>query len=171
MAYHAIRSKLDRALVLWIINQAAGTSADTVPAKSALDKNLPITICHTARAVEDPAYSGNFRCDTDIIVRSIAAPDLNQTAPTLKDSSDARVAAVFDAFHVDLNTSGNELAAQITTVARAAAVADPDTYSDLADLTLLDVRPVSEEGAFDDEGNAWQDSLKLEIVAVPSDVS
>ena len=148
----------------WIISQEAGTAADTVPAKKSADKAAPpLTICHTIQATEEPAFSAVFRCEVDIVVRSPAYSD----SGTPEATSDTGVAAVFDAFHTSLDTAGDKLGEAITTAARAVATGDD---ADLLALTILDVRPVSESGSFNEDGT-WEDSLRLEIVAVPSNVS
>lgn len=164
MSYHNIRSKLDRALVAWIIEQEAGTSANTFPAKNSASVTLPAIICHTITATEEPPFSGNFTCQVEVTVRSRAPLESGEAASTTDDASDALVAAVFDCFHIDLEQSGATLAAEITTVAQGLG-------GDMLDLTLLNVRCVTEEGAFSEDSAAWEDTMTLEVYAVPSDVS
>lgn len=172
MAYHNIRSKVERALANWIVQQQSiATASNVFPAKNSADKPLPVVVVHCTRAVMDPPYSGVFRCDVDVIVTSDGSIDSTQSTQDSRLASDALVAAVFDLFHADLNSAGDVLGENITTEARAIAASDEENSGDLANLTVLDVRSVSEDGDFIADGAAWQDTLSLEVIAVPSNVS
>src|SRR5207244_9615413 len=113
-----IPSTCDRALVAYLISRGAGTSLHVYPVKRSLDKTLPDTICHCDTAKEDPPYSGNYLVTGTINVRSQAAIDDpgNDPDQPLNDA-DLRVAASFDAFHVELNSAGDTLGDLITAAA------------------------------------------------------
>jgi hypothetical protein len=162
--YHCICSKLDRALVLYLIERGAGTAADTWPAKRSLDRSPPCTIAYTERADPIP-NTGNYTCRAAVMVKANAT---DYTAA----ASDARTAAAFDAFYTiadDSDWDSKKVAAQITAAARAGALADPATYGDLVDFTALDVRLGAQEASFEDD--VWVETLSLEIDAAPSNVS
>lgn len=164
--YHLIRSKLDRALVLYIISRGAGTASDTFPAKRAADVPLPCAVCWTDRA-SPIQNTGSYTCRAQILVKSSG----NDDTPA---ASDARTGAIFDTFFTiedDTGWDSKKVAAQITAAARAGAIADPANYADLADFTCLDVRHGDEEGSFEVESDVWVETLNLEIDAAPSDVS
>ncbi|HRV30442.1 MAG TPA: hypothetical protein P5169_01945 [Kiritimatiellia bacterium] len=163
-AYHNICSKLDRALVAYLLSLNLGTPDDILPAKRAATRSLPLTVCFTERADPIP-NTGSYTCRATILLKSHAA----DTSPA---ASDARTAATFDAFHTILDHShwdSKKIAAQITAAARAAS-ATPGA-EDLADLTLLDVRLGAQEAAYDHDGDVFVESLQLEIDAAPSNVS
>lgn len=164
--YHCICSKLDRALVLYLISRGAGTLADTFPAKRSLNAPLPATVAWTNRATPIP-NTGSYTCRATVQVKTSA----NDHTPA---ASDARTAAVFDAFYTVEDGSeldSKKIAAQITAAARAAALAAPADLADLADFTALDVRLGDQEADFDADSDLWLDTLSLEIDAAPADVS
>jgi hypothetical protein len=162
-SYHVILSKNDRALVAYLIAKGAGTAADTWPAKSSSDKDLPHTVCWSERAVENPPGSCTYDVTTSILVKC-------NLADTSARQSDARVAAIGDAMHIGMNSSGADLAADITAAARAAAVADPENNSDLEDFTMQDILDKGADAAFDELG-VWTDTLNFLCVSTPSNVS
>lgn len=170
--YHNILSKIDRALVAFIIQQNAGTLNDTVPAKTGTVKGLPVTLVHTEDAEENPPRSSDFLADTQITIKT-AGP----TQSTEKDvhkarlASEARVALVFSCFFLGVDSAADKLAEAITTAARNLAAADALHHGDLKDFTCLDVR-IAGVGQGPEEGTAaWLDLLRLKIAAVPYDVS
>jgi hypothetical protein len=175
--YHKILSKVDRALVAYLISKNAGTAADTFPNKSSFNKRLPCTICASEEGKDLSGYSADFTIQSSIIVETAASIDVADAAQAARLASDARVGLVFDAFFTDLGPdkvpdfSGDKLAADITTAARAAAAADPTNNADLADLTIQNCKVAGVEAGFKEDGSAWRDVLNLEILANPSNVS
>ena len=170
-SYHNLLSKCDRALVAYIVAQAAGTGGDTFPAKQSGARGLPCTICYSDKAVEAAPYSGTYIVTASINVRTEAPADAGETEAQKPLDSDARVAATFDLFHKDEDTSGNSLADDITAAARALAAQDPAHYGDLNDLTIQDVILKGIEAGFDQGGVAWTDTLNLELLACPANIS
>jgi hypothetical protein len=168
---HNLLSKCDRALVAYIVAQGAGTINDTVPAKRSQDRPLPCTVAYSERAVEVAPYSGTYLVSASIIVRSEAPADAGEDPEAKPVDSDDRVSAIFDLFHIGIDSSGERLADAITAAARALAADQPDRYGDLADLTIMDVVIKGIEASFEEGTTAWTDTLNLELVAAPSNVS
>lgn len=162
MAYFNLLSKLDRALVAYLISKGVGTAADTVPGKASANKALPVTICWSERGVEAAPYSGTYVVTVSVIVKTAAPVDVNVGAEQPRLDSDARTAAVFDCFHADVDSAGDKLGADITTAARATSDAD------LADFTCENVKVTGLEAAFEEDADAWVETLGLEVVCCPS---
>lgn len=165
MGFHNILSKTDRALAAFVIAQGAGTSADVYPAKRDDGKTLPCTICVSERFSESPAYTGIFIVDAEVHVRTAASVDEGQTLDQVLSASEIRVQQTFDLFHLDLtDQSGEQLAQDITAAAQGAS--DPD----LLYWSAMDVKVVSGDRGQDESGNAWIDSIRLQILCCPSNV-
>jgi|ERR1035441_5082421 hypothetical protein len=169
--YHNLLSKTDRALVAYLVAQEAGTVADVLPAKRSQDRTLPATVCFSNRGQEAAPYSGTYVVSASIIVRSPGAVELNAAANDARLASEERVAQTFDAFHKDIDSAGDKLADDITAAARALAIADPDNNGDLADFTVLDVVIKGIDAGVEEGTVVWTDTLELELVCCPSNVS
>ena len=168
--YHNLLSKNDRALMAYVISVGAGTAADVFPAKRSGDKTAPCTICWTKKA--DPYnYSGTYTAQASVIVRTLAPVDDGQAAEAPRLDSEQRVAKTFDAFHMDLDQAGDKLGEDVTNAARALAASDPVNHGDLEDYTALNVTVKSVEAGFEENTEAWNDMINLEIVCCPSNVS
>jgi hypothetical protein len=169
--WHNLLSKNDRALVAFIIAGGAGTANDTFPAKTSREKEtFPTTYCFSQSGTgEDFPYSGTYNIKAKIQVQTMAAVNKDQDPSEPRLNSEERVAKTFDLFHNDVDSAADKLAADITAAARALAAADPDNHADLADYTCQDVKLVSVEQ--DVEGDCWVDTLNLEMVSCPSNVS
>ncbi len=176
--YHKLRDKNDRALVAYLVHLTAGTVDDTFPAKQSRDKALPCTICYskTSRLIRNTG--GNGTLEVAIIVKSLAPDDFDQPEGEAKAESEDRVGTVFDAFYTIEDGSApttKKIAAQITAAARAkgaidAALVPPGPDADLLDYTCMDVRDIEEDGGFEEDGDAWLDTLNLEMDCAPSNV-
>lgn len=171
MAFHNILSKADRALVAYLVNLGAGTTADVWPAKRSEDKFLPCTICwsHSAKPCDGVPYSGVYEVEAFIEVRTPGVIEENQTADEPRQSSDDRVAAAFDCFFQNVDSSGEKLGEAITLAGRGSG------QTDLSDFTVLNCRVVDVNQGFnsrikEQRGNAWIDVLHLELTCCPSDV-
>lgn len=170
--YHHVCSKLDRALVAYLISKDAGTVQDVVPAKRSLDKDLPITICWTERAKLD-LNTGTWACTVSIIVKSPAPADVQEDPAAKPADSDVRFGKTVDAFFTvddDSEWDSKKIAAQITAAAAAAAEAHPEMYGDLADLSVLNIRLQEAEQGFVEDADAFQEILALEADVAPSAV-
>lgn len=168
--YHNLLSKCDRALVAYIVAQKAGSLQDTVPAKWSLDRALPLTVCYSDRAVEAAPYSGTYVVTAAIMVRSPMAVELQAEDADALLASDARVQRTFNAFHTNIDSAGDKLADAITSAARKLA-SENSRYADLGDFTALDVSIKSIEGSVEEGTTVWVDTLNLEVVCCPSNIS
>lgn len=172
-SYHNILSKNDRALMAYLVARGAGTFADVFPAKRSLNKELPCTVCWSEKGAPI-RNTGNYTLATSIMVKTAAPVDAGVDPGQPRLDSDARIRATFDAFFT-MDTGGTDfdstvVAAQVTASARALAIADPANHADLADYTCLDVRDMGPEAAFSENGDAWVDTLNLEVDCCPSNV-
>jgi hypothetical protein len=173
--YHNLLSKLDRALMAYLIAKGAGTAADVFPAKRSELKALPCTVLYSEKGTEIANNSGAYSCKTAVMVKTVAVNDIGQVAETARLASETRVAKTFDLFKQNFDapaadTSGEALATDITAAARALAISDPTHHADLADFTALDVIDKGIEAGFDDN-DVWVDTLNLEIPCCPGNVS
>jgi hypothetical protein len=162
MPAHNILSKTDRALVAYLIAAGAGTADDIYPAKRAADKLLPDTICYSSRARMLVPHSGVYVVSAMVQVRTDPNVDVDVTAEEKTSASEERVGATFDAFFAGVTSSSSALAAAITDAARAAG------DSDLQDFTVQSCEVLTQEAGFNEKGNAWTDTLDLELVVCPA---
>ncbi len=165
---HNILSKTDRALAAYLISVGAGTSADVYPAKRAEDKALPDTICFSNKAHLMTPNSGVYVVTAMVSVRSSPAADITETTETpdeKKETSEERVAATFDAFWSGVDSSGESLGEAITDAARATGDAD------LQNFTVQCCVVQTQQAGYDERGNAWTDTIELELVVNPANVS
>jgi len=169
--YHNLLSKCDRALAAYLLSKGAGTSDDVLPAKNSAERPLPATVCFSSKGAEAAPYSGTYLIESSIMVRTGGAVELNAGASDARRASEERVAKTFDAFHTNLDSSGDKLADDITAAARALAIANPTDHGDLADFTVQNVMIKGVDAGFEDGTVVWIDTLDLQLVACPSDVS
>lgn len=169
MPSHNILSKTDRALVAYLISVEAGTAADVYPAKRSEDKALPDTLCFSSRARLVRPHSGIYTVTAMVQVRTDPSIDVDQTAAEKKETSEERVGNTFDAFWAGVVSSSSEALAEAITAAARASTAEGD--ADLADFTVQACEVENMEAGFDPKGNAWTDTIELELVVCPSNVS
>ncbi len=162
---HNILSKTDRALAAYLISAGAGTSADVYPAKRAEDKVLPDTVCFSSKARLATPHSAVYVVTTMVTVRTNPSVNVNESAEEKTGSSDERVSATFDAFWADVDSSSNKLADAITQAARASGELD------LAEFTVQDCTVETMVAGYDERDNAWTDTIELELVVCPKNVS
>jgi hypothetical protein len=161
MAYHNLLSKVDQALVAYLISAGAGTADDVFTHKRAGDlPNPPFTTCFADSGREEVPKSGVYKVKASVDVHTNCAPDKDEDTDQMKLDSDARVAATFDALHDLYEQCGDQLADLITAAARAAGV-ENFTVQDVA------VAEIS-QGRADKDGE-WIDSLDLELTCNPKD--
>lgn len=173
MAFHTICSKCDRALVAYLIGLGVGTTDNILTGKRSLDKSINTAVCwsHTATPMAEFPYSGNYNVDTFVEVRTSGVIEESQNEEDPKQDADAFVGAVFDAFFTSADQqSGDSLAKAITDAARASG------DSILQDFTAFSVKVVGQSQGFNprtviEQGNAWIDSIHLQITCCPSNIS
>lgn len=159
-------SKVDRALAAYLISVGAGTADDVYSAKRSLDKALPHTVCHAQRWTLLSPYTATYLVQAQVLVKTNAAVDVDESESDVKDPSEERVGATFDAFFfADENASaGNDLADAITAAARASGDAD------LSEFTVQNVEVKGGDAGQDRHGPAWMDAIDLELVVCPKNV-
>jgi hypothetical protein len=162
MPYHNILSKLDRALVAYLVSLNAGTEEDVFPAKRDQEKVIPNTVCVSENFREEPSGSGNFLVSASIHVRTSAALDVDGDSTTIQEESEDRVQATFDAFHPGGDEHGEQLAAAITAAGSAEGVNE---------FTAFWCRVKGGDRAQAEKGYAWIDTLELEVYCAPSDIN
>jgi hypothetical protein len=175
--YHSLASKLDRALIAYLISEEAATADNCHPGKRSLDRELPCIIVATASLdIPDGDYhSGNRNATVEIAVRSkpenhTGDADADAAAATQRAEADALFAGVVDAL---MNTGIHDsslLCDAINDAAWAKAVADPTHSADLADFSCIGLLPLGESQGFDEEGH-WNDIIRLRIHCCPSNVA
>jgi hypothetical protein len=165
---HKILSKTDRALVAYLISVGAGDAATIVPAKRSLEKPLPVAIVFSARARLISA--GVYEVNCSVMVKSSASIDVDDDDTAPKAASETLIGAVADALEagIDAHEQGHQLADAITAAARASQ--NPED-ADLAQFTVQDIKNLGPEAGIDRNGPAWVDTINLELVACPKDVS
>lgn len=169
--FHKILSKLERAVVAYIIAQEAGTAADTVPGKQSNTKTRPITIVWGKHWEVDPPHSTEFACDLTITLKTDGLLKEDQLTNDQVAASNERLGKVFGSFTEPDPNNGSDIPDAITAAARAKAAADalldpvgPDV--DLADFTFLNI--VSQSGDADaTEKGTWVDSMDLKVRCSP----
>lgn len=164
MGNHTICSKLDRALVAYIIDQKAGTAGDTWPAKRSLDKSVPCNIVwtHTAKVPQDMPYAGNYLAEAFVEIRTPGVQDAGESEDQPREDSEARVSAVVDAFQMAGDNSGEQLAQRIN----QAAAGVVDDFSVLS-CRVIEVNQGFNPRALAEQGNCWLDTLHLEVLCAP----
>lgn len=167
MADHNILSKCDQALVAYIISKGAGTTADTFTSKRSLDKELPCTIVRSlvADRCEEAPFTGTRNIEAQIIIRTAGISESvseNETGVP-RTNADELVAKVWDCFNAygDGEQSSESLAKDINAVAQGAGIA----------ITFFSCEFLRETAGFEAQGDAWQDSLHLQLIAAPSVIS
>lgn len=162
---HNILSKCDRALVAYLISEGVGDAATIFPAKRSENKPIPCVVVFSERAVWDQAVYDTV--NVSVMVKTNPCPEEGEDPDDVETASEELVSAVFDALFkgIDSNGDGSELAANITAAAR-----DLDD-DDMQEFTVQNVNIKGPEAGFDPKGNSWVDTLDLEMVVCPKDVS
>lgn len=184
MSYSNLRSKLDRAICAWLVNQGCGSVDDINPFAQTKLTPYPNTEVHSTLSKPDPDFSGNRRVSVQISIKGSATKDpANPDSQNPRIQFDKRVAATADALMQtdDNGVSLNATARSITTAGRAlAAVQDPTDpvavqfaadNSDMADFTCqmwIDDGEGDGEITADEDGCAWNEVFMFVALANPS---
>jgi hypothetical protein len=172
MGFHNICSKVDRALVAYIIRNGAGTDADTFPAKRSEGKPTPpLTICwsHTAEPMMEGPFAGLYKVEAFVEVRVSGVIEENESTDDPKKKAIDRTSATFDLFNAGDGQSGDALGQAITEAAHGGD-------SDLLDFTALSARIIGFNQGFNPRnpklmGQIWVDAMHLEVFCCPANVS
>jgi hypothetical protein len=164
MAYHSLLSKVDRALVAYLISAGAGTSENIFHHRRAADLPDPPFITCFAESGDPEAspYSGVYSVRASIDVHTNAAPDYEQDTDTMESDSEGQVADTFDALHDLYFHSGDQLADLINTAASGAGIAD---------LFIQNVKIGRIEQGRAEKDFEWIDTINLEIVCCPRQIA
>lgn len=85
-------SQLDRAVVAWLLANAAGTPSDVLPANSVALKHYPCTIVKSYRSAQAPELTGDDYWNCDVQIKGSASNEANEPNPNYKwVDLDARV--------------------------------------------------------------------------------
>lgn len=163
-----ILSELDDALAGYIIAGAAGTVNDVFSAKRSLDKDsLPLTICfcHTATPPADQPQSRNVLVEAFIEIRNSGVIEENDNPDDPKTKAVDRTTATSALFHIGAggdDTAGQDLGDAISAFAPT--------------ITIQHVKVVTETQGFNprpilQQGNAWVDTIHLELLVSPGNVA
>lgn len=176
--YSNLRSKLDRAIVAYLISLAdpkVGTAADILPAYMSSDKPVLSTVVQSSQGPEDPPFTGNHNMAVKVRIKVPAANQPGQTNPMAnRVVLDARSAATFDAFHQTANNCDyGETARLISAAGRALAtsgtVTDQANNADMVDFTCQWIQDMSIAGGEpDDEATAFVDVITFSARCCPS---
>jgi hypothetical protein len=183
--YSNLQSKLERAIVAYLISKQCGTAADIFPFESVRTRSFPNTTVDTAIAVPDPLGSGNYRIPTLTSVKgsaAVAPGAVNPAAPRM--AFDARVALTGDMLaQTDNQEDLKATAVDITTIGRALAVdasngADPvqvQIAANNADMADFTIHAWFERGfgktTAKDDGCAWEIVILHEAVCCASAIN
>lgn len=168
MAYHFLDSKLDRALVAYLISEGACNADECYPALRLLGKNLPNVTVHTTdlNIPDGDAFSGSRVADVDIAINQspVAEAPADDTEATttsiaLRQQFNDLIGDVCDALN-KYGQASDLLCDAINTAAAALAVGDPDNNSDLADFGIYGIEPRGESQGFTQDA-IWQKTFRL----------
>lgn len=185
--YSNLRSKLDRAICAWLVNQLVGGVDNILPFASVKISPYPNVEVHSTLSKPDPDFSGNRRVQVQISIKGSATKDPNNPdSENPRIQFDNLVAAVGDALMqtddngVSLNatargitTAGRALAVDSTNGAIPAAVQFAKDNADMVNFTCqmwIDAGEGDGEIDADEEGCSWNEVLMFEALACPSNV-
>lgn len=174
MASHDILSMCDRALCAYIISRGAGTRDNTFPGKRSLFKTLACTICHSDQFTALDCYSGTSTVMAAIMLKSSAVIEDGQTQDDPWQAASARVKPVYDLFYENELNSGEALGEAITQAARSSTAPGDEDLKEFT-CTNCEVKGgtagTNPRSPIVAQGNAWIDTLHIEMVACPGDVN
>lgn len=177
MAEQDLQSKICRAVRALLIEESAGSTADTIASPSAAARSLPLTAINAgdAKPFDGP---GNWQMDISITLLDAAPvqPDeANDQASRI--SANERMTKVVDALMKSDDTHTTYYTAQrLTTLGRALAVSDGSASgdqraldnADMAEFTVLwwEADGIGSAGRISgDKGTFWERELKFNCVA------
>ncbi len=174
--FHKILSKLERAIIAYIIAQSAGTASDTLPGKRSAVKTLPVTIAWGKHYERQPEHGTEFMCDLTLSCKYSAPLDAGQLDDDNRAAADLRAGKVFGSFTEPDGNNGSDIPDAITAAARAKAAADallstPGPDVDLADFTCLNIAGEAGDSEASEANDVWIDSMELKIRCSPYNVS
>jgi len=171
--YSNLRSKLNRAVVAYLISQPnCGTADDITPFNTRLVNSLiqPSTTVRARAGKPRVEMSGNYDVALQITVKGTGVQDVGDTSESARLLFDLRLASIYDAmFQSDDNYTLNATAKAITSAGRALAASDPVNNGDMDDFTVLAIT----DGGFGDpnineQECAWEEQLMFNVLCCGS---
>jgi hypothetical protein len=169
--YSSPRSKLDRAIVAYLIAQGVGDNTNIFPANSSRDRSLPNLTIHASGGSHEFPLSGTYRFNVRVICKYPAAIQPDAADPTNSETNrlaaDALFAAAVDALmQGESGTSTLAVTATaITTAGRDLATTDPDNHADMADFTCIQWLDTGFDGGVpEEESSAWAEIATFQAV-------
>jgi len=176
VAYHNLRSKLDRAVVAYLISVGAGSDKDTFPANSIESTEYPLTVAQTLGGIPDPVLVGNYKMRIAVSVKGSVSKFIDDTNDqAARMAHDERVSDVFDALmQSDDDRTLRATARLINAAGRALAMYPVDIAAhnaDMADFTIIQwLDGGFGDGKSDEAGCDWIETLYFDVIACPSNV-
>lgn len=172
--FNRLRSKLNRAICAYLIQERAGTSEDTFPENSQEARTYPVTTVRAGIATPAVPLTAIRDVTVHITIKGSAASNPSNPGDTTTAlwKFEQRLAGTNDL--LNQSDDGRTLKATadaITLAGRALAVSDPVFNADMAEFTLQLWEPRGEGDAEpDQEGMAWQEILIFRAICSPSNV-
>src|ERR1035437_5076897 len=132
--FNRIRSKLNRAIVAYLIEKGCGSADDTFPENTQKNRTYPVTTVRAGVATPAVPLTGIRSVPVHITIRGSAAtnPDTRVVVVDAREAFDLRLSAVYDALmQSDDNRTLRATAAAITSAGRALTV-DASSGTDAA---------------------------------------
>jgi hypothetical protein len=172
-----LQSKLERAIVAYLISKGCGTSNDIVPFEYEITRKSLMTTVNTGIAVPDVQFTGNYRIPVVVSVQASASEEPNATNPAAQRLAfDARVALTGDmlvqtgngqnlqATATDINAAGRALAT-------TGSAQDQTNNADMGDFTINGWFEAGfGKGEAKDEGCIWEIVLLFTAVGCGANV-
>ncbi len=186
--YNLLRSKLNRAIVAYLISVGAGSRNDTFAAnvnRSSIGQHKPgnNTTVQATLSKPEPYLTANRRITVHVRIRGSATQSPKEPNwEAARTTFDERVGAVYDALLQSDNAQNLRATAQaITAAGRALAVADDPSNpqsvqqaannADMVDFTCLGWYDMGEgDGEPQQEANAWEEVLVFDALCCGSNV-
>lgn len=182
--YNNIRSKLNRAICSFLIQQKCGSIDDVLPANTVQGKTFLNTTVQCTLAQPDPPLSGDYRITVHISIKGSATSPVGEPNPAIQRVNfDQRISKTWDALMQSAN--GQDLdytAQQISAAGRTLAVdasngQDPvqkqlaANNADMVDFTCIQwIDRGTGDGRANEEGVSWEEILIFEALACSSNV-
>lgn len=160
-------------MVAYIVSIVPTAKAYTFQAKQSLVKSLPVVIAFSQKGIPETANQATYRVNCAVMIKTSLAIEAGAGSNDARLASEALVAAVFDALHLYTTADGDvqSLADAITAAGRALAVSDAANNADMADFTCESIVDVGVEQGLVEDGACWVDTLNVEMICCPSNVS
>ena len=168
--YSSPRSKLDRAIVAYLIAQGVGDNTNIFPANSSRDRALPNLTIHASGGSPEFPLSGTYRFNVRVICKypgAIQPTDELTNYETNRLAADELFASAVDALmQGETGTSTLAVTATaITTAGRALADSDPANHADMADFTCIQWLDTGFDGGVpEEESSTWAEIATFQAV-------